>query len=359
MEKRGALGRKPRESLFDAGGQAAPAPPPTMKDVARRAGVAVSSVSRVLSDDPDVSEVMRHRVLDAVAALGYERNVLAAGMRSGATASVGFMATSIGNPIIAAASAGAIRELRTHGYSVLISSSDGQVELDAEYIRNFQLRRTEGILLSLVDETDEAALTALGQYTGRVVAMDRVLPGFINGSAVLYDHAAGMTEAVDHLLTLGHQRLALINGSPNVRPARERANAVRRAIKGSRHATVTVRSGAYDAEHGYRATLQLMKAHARPTAIIVGGNQILQGVMTALRQLRLAMPQDVSLITLDNVPLADFISPSLASVTRDADRMGVEGARLVLDLIRGGEPRVVQLPTKFVPGESCASPPSQ
>lgn len=329
---------------------------PTMKDVASRAGVAVSSVSRVLSDDPDVSTVMRNRVLDAVAALGYERNILARGMRSGATASVGFMATDIGNPIIAAASAGAIRELRPHGYSLLISSSDGRAQLDADYIRSFQLRRTEGILLSLVDETDQSSLMALGQYTGKIVAMDRILPESFTASAILFDHAAGMEAAGHHLLTLGHRRLALINGSPNVRPARERANAVRRAIRSQPGATVIVRGGSYGANHGYHATLQLMKSDDRPTAIIVGGNQILQGVMTALRELEMRMPHDVSLITLDNVPLADFISPSLASVTRDAGGMGIQGARLVMELIKGGGPHVVQLPTRFVPGESCASP---
>lgn len=334
-----------------------PAPrPATMKDVAERAGVAVSSVSRVLSGNPDVSPVMRNRVMDAVAALGYEKDLIAQGMRSGATSSVGFMAVDIANPIIAAASAGAIRELRNNGYSLLISSSDGSTELDADYIRSFQLRRVEGLLLSVADEEDARTLDALEQFRGALVFMDRAFPRKIRASAVVYDHRSGMAAAVEHLLELGHRKLALINGAPRVRPARERANAVRQTIRRVPDATVVVRGGSYSASHGYDACKALMSSDTPPTAIIVGGNQILQGVMGALVELGLTVPDDVSLVTLDNVPLAEFISPTLACVTRDPVTMGTLGAELVLELINGGGPRTVELPTTFVPGESCAAP---
>lgn len=330
--------------------------PATMKDVARRAGVAVSSVSRVLSDDMNVSPVMRNRVLDAVAALGYQKDLLAQGMRSGATSSVGFMAIDIANPIIAAASAGAIEELRDHGFSLLISSSDGSSELDGDYIRNFHLRRVEGLMLALADEENPTTLDALEQFPGAVVLLDRALASERPASAVVYDHRSGMTQAVEHLLALGHRRLALINGAPRVRPARERASSVRQAVRREAEATVVVRSAAYSAEHGYEATRQLLKGEDRPTAIIVGGNQILQGVMVAIREMGLVVPDDVSLVTLDNVPFAEFLVPSLACVTRDPVAMGTVGAQLVLELIAGGSPRTVELPTEFVPGASCAAP---
>lgn len=330
--------------------------PATMKDVARRAGVAVSSVSRVLSGDPDVSHLMRNRVMDAVAALGYQKDLIAQGMRSGATSSVGFMAVDIANPIIAAASAGAIRELRNNGYSLLISSSDGSTELDADYIRSFQLRRVEGLLLSVADEENPRTLDALEQFPGAIVFLDRAFPRTIKASAVLYNHRSGMTEAVNHLLDLGHRKLALINGAPRVRPARERASAVRHAIRRVPDATVVVRGGSYSGAHGYEACKALMGSACPPTAIIVGGNQILRGVMAALVESGLRVPADVSLVTLDNVPLAEFISPSLACVTRDPVTMGTLGAELVLELINGGSPRTVELPTTFVRGASCGVP---
>jgi LacI family transcriptional regulator len=347
--------------VSEAQKQSSPEPPngsrqATMKDVASRAGVAVSSVSRVLSGNPDVSPVMRNRVLDAVAALGYQKDLLAQGMRSGATFSVGFMALDIANPIIAASSAGAIRELREHGYTLLISSSSGSSDLDADYIRNFHLRRVEGLMLAVADEEDPSTVNAITQFPGAVVLLDRTMSLGRPTSAVLYDHRSGMTDAVEHLLKLGHRRLALINGAPRVRPARERASAVRQAVRRQSDASVVVRGGSYTAEHGYEATRQLLKGDEAPTAIIVGGNQILQGVMRAVKEMGMSVPDDVSLITADNVPLAEFISPSLACVTRDPVNMGSVAAKLVLELIAGNPVRTVELPTVFVAGESCARP---
>jgi LacI family transcriptional regulator len=332
---------------------------PSMRDVADRAGVAISSVSRVLSGDPDVSPVMRNRVEDAVAALGYERDLIAQSMRSGKTMSIGFVAIDVANPIIAANSAGAVAELRNAGYSLLMSNSRGDPELDAEAIRLFKLRRVDGLLLSLADERAPRTLEALRAFDGPIVLIDRSLPPDIRAGAVLHDHAAGMVPAARHLLELGHRRLALINGAPRVRPARERAKAVRRALKSYPDADLVVQAESYTAEHGYAATRAVFENYEPPTAVIVGGNQILQGVMGALRDLSLVIPDDISLVTLDDVPLAEFLQPSLSRVTRDPVEVGHQAATLLLEQIRGAEPRIVSAPTRFISGGSCGPPARQ
>jgi LacI family transcriptional regulator len=329
-----------------------------MRDVAERAGVAISSVSRVLSGNPDVSPVMRNRVEDAVAALGYERDLIAQSMRSGRTMSIGFVAIDVANPVIAANSAGAVTELRKSGYSLLMSNSRGDPALDAEHIRHFELRRVDGLLLSLADERSTRTIEVLRKFDGPIVLIDRALPSDIPAGAVVHDHAEGMVPAAEHLLSLGHKRLALINGAPNVRPSRERANAVRRAIKGRAGANLLVRAGAYSAEHGYDATLAIFREDPAPTAVIVGGNQILQGVMRALRDLNLQIPTDVSLVTFDTVPLAEFVVPPLACVVRDPIEVGRQAAGLLLEQIGGAPPRTVTVPTRFVPAGSCGSPPT-
>jgi LacI family transcriptional regulator len=142
-----------------------------------------------------------------------------------------------------------------------------------------------------------------------------------------------------------------------VRPSRERASAVRRALKGYPGATLVVRAGAYSSDHGYAATRAIFEESPRPTAVIVGGNQILQGVMQALRDLKLRIPTDVSLVTLDKVPLAEFLEPPLAHVTRDPIEVGRQAAVLLLEQLRGAAPRTVTLPTEFVPAGSCGPPP--
>jgi LacI family transcriptional regulator len=144
-----------------------------MREVAKRAGVAISSVSRVLTDSPDVSEVMRNRVLDAVAALGYERDLLAMSMRTGATQSIGFVAINVSNPVIATNSVGAENELSKSGYSLLISNSQGNPELDADYIKHFASRRVDGLILSITDEENPRTLEMLRAYKKPIVLIDR------------------------------------------------------------------------------------------------------------------------------------------------------------------------------------------
>jgi LacI family transcriptional regulator len=327
-----------------------------MRDVAERAGVAISSVSRVLSGNPDVSLVMRNRVEDAVAALGYERDLIAQSMRSGQTLSIGFVAIDVSNPVIAANSAGAVSQLRKSGYSLLMSNSRGDPALDAEHIRHFELRRVDGLVLSLADERYPRTLEVLRKFDGPIVLIDRSLPTDIPAGAVVQDHAQGMIPAAEHVLRLGHRRLALINGAPNVRPSRERARAIRRALKGT-DASLIVRAHSYSSTHGYDATREVFAEDDPPTAIIVGGNQILEGVMRALRDLGLSIPDDVSLVTLDDVPLAEFLEPPLARVTRDPVEVGRCAAQLLIEQIDGAPPRTVSLPTAFVPAGSCGPPP--
>lgn len=327
-----------------------------MREVAKRAGVAISSVSRVLSDSPDVSEVMRNRVLDAVAALGYERDLLAMSMRTGETHSIGFVAINIANPVIAANSVGAENELSKSGYSLFISNSQGNAELDASYIRQFTLRRVDGLLLSIADEESTHTLDALRQFNKPIVLIDRDLPSDIRAGAVLHDHASGVVPAAEHLIALDHRRIALISGSPRVRPSRLRAKALRQAAKQHKEVSVSVVPGEYSERHGYETTMKLMQRADAPTAIFVGGNQILVGVLRALRDLKLNIPRDVSLVTCDDLPLAEFLDPPLARVTRDPMNVGLTSAQLILEQIAGAEPRKIVLPTAFTPGESCARP---
>jgi LacI family transcriptional regulator len=187
-----------------------------------------------------------------------------------------------------------------------------------------------------------------------VVLVDRDLPGI--RSAVLADHAGGIAQAAAHLIGLGHRSIALVNGDLKVRPSRERASALRRACRAA-GVTAVVRNGSFDAEHGHRATGALLDAAAPPTAVIAGSNQILVGVLRAVRERGLAVPTDVSLVTCDDIALTEFLDPALATIRRDTRGMGRASAELLLDLIDGGAPRTQTLETSFAAKESCAAPP--
>lgn len=327
-----------------------------MRHVAERAGVGVSSVSRVLSGHPDVSDAMTRRVMATVEELGYAPDILAQSLRSGATQSVGFVVGDISNPLLAEIVLGAEMRLQSAKYSLLVTNSQNSPALDAAHALLFRQRRVDGLLLSLADEEHEPTVTELERSNLPFVLVERELTALPNSSAVLSDHAHGISDAVEHLAGLGHRRIALIGGLPSVRPTRVRESALEEACLRV-GAEPLIKDGSFSAEHGERAAIEFLDSNDPPTALICGGNQVLIGVLRAIRKRDLTVPDDVSLVTCDEVPLAEFVVPRLATIDRDITALGRTCAEELLRRLGGEEPRTVMLPTEFVPAASCGPVP--
>jgi LacI family transcriptional regulator len=332
---------------------------PSMREVAELADVAISSVSRVLSGHPDVSADMRERVLDAVNQLEYEPDFLAQSLRRGATLSVGYVVGDISNPLIATITSGAESVLRQAGYSMLLMNSENDPELDAAHIRFFQARRVDGMILSLASERRQETLDVLAQVDVPVIMVDRDVDAQLDASIVRNDHKAGMRAAVDHLLDLGHRRIAMITGGLDLWPVRERIAGMTEAVaaRGVPDETLSL-VGSLSAEHGERSTEQVLAMHPRPTAIIAGGNQVLAGCIRSLHRNGISIPDDISLVTCDEVDLSELHLPPIASIARDTLKLGNTAAELLLERINGGEPRTVLLPTTFTARPSCGPVPA-
>jgi LacI family transcriptional regulator len=320
----------------------------SMREVAELADVAISSVSRVLSGHPDVSADMRDRVLAAVEQLEYEPDFLAQSLRRGATLSVGYVVGDISNPLIATITSGAESELRSAGYSMLLMNSENEADLDTAHIRFFLARRVDGMILSLASERHPDTLDVLRQVDVPLVMIDRDLPVELNASIVRNDHRAGMRVAIEHLLDLGHRRIALITGGLDLWPVRERIAGMAEAVagRGLQDETISL-VGSLSAEHGERSTEQLLSMHPRPTAIVAGGNQVLAGCIRALSRHGVGVPEDVSLVTCDEVDLSELHRPPISAVARDTLLLGRTAAELLLERLEGADPRTVLLPTEF------------
>ena len=331
----------------------------SMREVADLADVAISSVSRVLSGHPDVSAEMKVRVLDAVAQLDYEPDFLAQSLRRGQTLSVGFVLADISNPVMADIVVGAEVVLRNAGYSLVLMNSENNVALDSAHIRFFQSRRVDGLILSLSSETHAETLDAIASVGVPVVVVDREVEAHLRASAAVNDHAAGMEAAVRHLVELGHRRIALISGSLEQLPGRERPLGMQRALAAADPDVESiVLPGSFSRAHGEAATRQLLARSERPTAIIAGGNQLLIGCLAVLQEAGLVVGRDVSLVTCDDVPLTVLYQPPIASISRDTVELGRVAAELLLERLGedGGPPRRVVIPTVFRPRASCAPP---
>jgi LacI family transcriptional regulator len=328
-----------------------------LRDVAQLAGVAISSASRVLSDHPDVSPEMRRKVLAAVEQLGYEPDFLARSMRSGATFSIGFVARDISSPLLAEIAHGAEMTLRAGGYNMLVLNSEGDPTLDAGHIRLLEWRRVDGLLLSLADEGNPDALAALVELSVATVLIDRDVPSATTASAVLADHTSGMRDVVSHLAGLGHRVIGLAAGPLSVRPGREGAAAFQRACE-ELGVLPLLEAGPFGEAHGHDATLRLLAAPSPPTAIVAGSNQIVPGVLAAIRERGLRIPADLSLATFDDLPLLGLLEPPVDVVRRGPREFGELAAELLLKRLHGGEPETVVVPTHFIARGSSGPPPA-
>jgi LacI family transcriptional regulator len=326
----------------------------SMREVADRAGVAMSSVSRVISNHPDVSPTMRERVLAAIDELGYQPDLLAQSMRSGATRSVGFVVGDISNPLLAEIALGAETALRSSGYSMLLTNSENDPALDASHIDLFEQRRVDALLLSLASETDEPTLERLERFEGPVVSIDRELPDRVGAGFVLSDHRAGMRAAGGHLLDLGHRRIDLIAGRP-LRFTREREAGLREAYRErGLEETCTIAEGQLDASHGREATRALLDGDDPPTAIVAGGNQLLAGVLVELRERAIEVGRGLSVVSCDETPLTESFAPPIATIRRDTRALGQVAAEMLLGQLGGTRAmEQVVLPTEFVASASC------
>lgn len=330
--------------------------PLSLKEVADRAGVAMSSVSRVLTNHPDVSEGMRGRVMAVVEELGYEPNLLASSLRRGSSMTVGFVVRDISSALFSEIVLGAETHLRDHGYTMLLTNSEGVPDLDVAHINLFRRRRVDGLLLSLSDEGDAGTLEEMARLRVPYVLIDREVVDATEASAVLCDHAGGMILAVDRLIDLGHRRLGLIAGPGSVRPSRELERAFTEACR-RRSAEPLVEAGTFSEGHGEHAAGLLLDRAQRPTALISGFSQILPGVLRAVRTRGLRIPQDVSLVTFDELPMLEFVTPPIATVSRDPLAIGREAARILLERLDGAPPAHAVIPTQFTERGSCAPPP--
>jgi len=334
----------------------------TIQDVALLAGVAVSSVSRALSNHPDVSGAMKARVAAAAKELGYSPDPAAQSLRSGSSRTVGFMVRDYANPYFSDIILG-LEETLTHaGYTLLVMNSGGEASSEVERIGLLAQRRVDALVLSSISDVAAAARTAVKLFKRPLVLLDRDF-GQLRGAAVQLDHATGLRDATTDLIELGHKRIAMVTGSMNIRPTRERLRGYREALE--EHGLPKPRalevSGLFSADFAREATNHFLSLPAarRPTAIIGGGVQPTIGVLEAFSAHGVRPGDDMSLVVCDDVPWLRVLRPTVSVVTRDGQGMGKAAAELVLEQIAGKAPRIITLPTAYEPRETSCKPASK
>jgi len=350
-------------------GESLSGPPPRrvgIRDVAQRAGVAISTVSKVFSGRGEVMAALRARVLSAASELGYQPNYVAQSLRRGATDLIGFVASDLSDPFSAEVVAGAEDVLRPAGCALLVMSSNHDPGTDAANVRHLNSRRVDAILVSPSREDDSGLLAALAEFDGPAVALESELRTPLPIDAVCADHRGGMRDAVEHLIGLGHRRMAALTGPMVRRSGRERLAGLVEALRahgleeGAMPIATEHRADAAEAE-----ALRLLDGVSPPTALLACSLPLLVGALRAIDRRGLAIGRDLVLVGWDDAPLAELSHPPIAVVDRDPRSLGAAAARLALGRLghRGarddGPARVEVHPMRFIPRASCMRAPAR
>jgi len=330
----------------------------TIRDVAREAGVALGTVSRVLNGHRSVGREAERRVREAVARLGYRPDGIARSMRMGSTRTIACAIRDISTAGFGDFVKAAEAVLRERGYTLILANTDDQGEREVSLVGSFRTRRVDGIVMTLGSETDEDLLRALAEARLPVVLMDRDAPASFDVAAI--DHRHGARLAMDHLCGLGHRDIALITGQESVRPARERLAGYREALlaRGIAPDEGFVRSGGFSGAFGFEAMSDLLARRGRPTAVLTGGMAMLPGVLRAIRQAGLRVPRDISVVAGADTDLSGLFDPPITAVHWDNAAWGRGAIELLLDRIDGAAtpPRRILIPTALIERGSTGAP---
>ena len=331
--------------------------PVTIHDVAQRAGVAVSSVSRALGNHPDVSEAMRAKVTRAAQELGYVPDPAAQSLRSGSTRLVGLVVRDFANPFFGEIINGIEEIFASAGYTLLVTDSGRDASQEIQRINALKQRRVDALVLSTVDDTSATTRSAIAGFTRPVLLLDRDFDEQ-SVSHVLFDHAIGVKAATKDLLQLGHRRIALITGSKEIRPTRERIRGFLEAYEESLTDTAEAEriTGVFSASFARATTAELLRRpeRQRPTALIAGGVQATIGILEGLSELGLRPGEDISLVVCDDLPWLRVLRPRISAVSRDPEAMGRTAAELVLAMIKGEPVATVTLSTRYEPRDTTS-----
>jgi LacI family transcriptional regulator len=343
------------------------APPPrsrdtrraTMKQVAALAGVSLSTVSRVVNEDPAVRADLVERVRHAVDVLGYRHNATASALRrnDGLSASIGVIVEDVANPFFSAVQRGIEDVARERAVLTLAGSSDELAGRERLLAEAFGARGVDGLIIAPAGG-DHSYLLRDREAGMALVFVDR--PGrFIDADAVLTDNFGGASAAVDHLVAAGHRRIGFLGDRPSLYTAGERLRGFQAAL--ARHGLTDdpalVRHTATRAAGAYETTRELLLAADPPTAVFTSQNLITIDAVRAIHDLGRA--HSVALVGFDDVALGDVLEPGLTVLAQDPAGLGRAAAELLfsrLDGFDGPSRQILLAPTLIARGSGELAP---
>ena len=321
----------------------------TIRDVAKRAGVAPITASRVLSNSGYVSPATRKRVEQAAAELHYVPNMLANSLRSNRTQTLALVLTDITNPFWTTVARGVEDVASQQGFNVIFCNTDESQAKQEQYLSLLLRRRVDGVLLVPASSSGES-VRALQNQNVKVVLLDRCVPG-VTVDIVRGASTDGACRLVDHLLALGHRRIAMLAGPEDISASNERVAGYCQALSQAGIAADAnlVFHGSFSVESGQEMAMRALALQPRPSAIFAASNFIAVGALRALDAAGIRVPEEMSMVAFDDLPYSQ--RPFLTVAAQPAYELGKVAATLLLQRI--AEPAAadyqdIVLPTELI-----------
>ena len=332
---------------------------PTIRDVAAAAGVSVSVVSRVLNPDSGpVAPAKREAVLRVIDELGYRPRAAARELSVGHALTVGLVVADLANPFFAQLADRIVWEARSHGVQVVVMTNQEDPHLEADSLDTLLDRSVAGVIATPTGANIEkwARLQSLGV---NVVFVDRTIAELEDVDVVSIENVDSARRATEHMLDLGHRRIALISGPVSTSTGRARIQGYKAAHENFSAAVdpQLIRDVPFRGDGGGDAVGSLLALPDRPTGLIVANTAQVQSSVRRLVQIGIQIPDDLSVIVFDDNPWTELTSPPLSVIRQPIGMLAVHSLELVLGRMQGklpAGPRTIEVSADFVPRSSCS-----
>lgn len=327
----------------------------TIKDVASYAGLSITTVSRYINNNYPVSTAAREKIEEAIQILGYKPNLAARSLKSNNSGMIGLVVADIANRFFMKIAKGLEEVVWEHGYQTIFASSDGEAEKERRILSMFEERRVDALVIASSD-TKPDYLNAFAQDGTPVVAIDRWVEG-LNADAVLEDNRNAAYQLLNFLLERGHRDIAFQNVNMRLTTGRERFEGALQAMRehNMKPSAQWISPGGFTREDAVSwARTVFADDRKYPTAVFCANNMMTEGTLIVLKDMGLAVPEDVSLVSFGEVTMRELIEPSIVSVRQNPYELGNAAGQIILRRLRGDSSPYKQerYPVEIVEGQS-------
>ncbi|MCP3763669.1 LacI family transcriptional regulator [Domibacillus sp. A3M-37] len=325
-----------------------------MSDVAKKANVSPATVSRVLRQPDLVNKKTREKVLKVVSELNYKPHMIASQFRTQETKTILVIVPDITRPFFSEVLRGIEHMALKHGYQVILGDTENNIEREKEYVELMYKKQADGVLL-LTARMDSKSLKELSASFPMVLACEYV--DELDIPTVSIDNISGARKLTEHLINVGHKKVAYISGPMNVILSRDRLRGFQQAMAQYDLPVDPsyIQEGDYEIESGYNQMVKLLALEDPPTAVFVFNDEMALGTIKAVQDHGLKVPEDIAVVGFDNLKMATIFSPRMTTIDQPKYEIGQRATNMLLTLMKGGslEKKKIVLKDELIIRESC------